>query len=63
MMMFSGGPGPTSGTGPRFVWNRGLSVSGFYTYGQNYDNTDGAFAIPATSISRPSGDRRVRSAP
>lgn len=48
VMMFAGGPGPTSGAGPLFVWNRGLSVSGFYTYGQNYDNTDGAFAIPAT---------------
>ena len=48
VMMFSGGPGPTSGAGPLFVWNRGLSVSGIYTYGRTYDNTDGAFAIPAT---------------
>ena len=47
MMMFAGGPGPTSGAGPLFVWNRGLSVSGFYTLGRTYDNTDGAFAIPA----------------
>ena len=28
------------------MWNRGLSLSGFYTYGQNYDNTDGAFVDP-----------------
>jgi hypothetical protein len=46
VMMFAGGPGPASGAGPLFVWNRGLSVSGFYTYGQTYDNTDGAFVIP-----------------
>jgi hypothetical protein len=48
IMMFSGGPGPTSASGPLFVWNRGLSVSGFYTYGRNFDNTDGAFTIPAS---------------
>lgn len=47
MIMMSGG-GPASSTGPRFVWNRGLSVSGFYNLGRNYDNTDGAFAIPAS---------------
>jgi len=49
MMFIGGGPGPT-GTGPRFVWNRGLTLSSFYTYGQQFDNTDGAFAIPATLI-------------
>jgi hypothetical protein len=51
MMIMMGGPGGgPAGTGPRFVWNRGLSLSGFYTYGQNFDNTDGAFVIPATLI-------------
>jgi hypothetical protein len=49
MMFIGGGPGPT-GTGPRFVWNRGLTFNGFYTYGQNFDNTDGAFVIPASII-------------
>ena len=48
MMMAGGGPGPGAGTGPLFVWNRGLSLSGFYNYGQTYDNTDGAFVIPAS---------------
>ena len=57
-MMMGGGGGPVmfmmarrrSGRddGPRFVWNRGLTLSGFYTYGQNYDNSDGAFVIPST---------------
>ncbi len=47
VMMFSGGLGPASSAGPLFIWNRGLSVSGFYNYGHTYDNTDGAFAIPA----------------
>jgi hypothetical protein len=52
MMMIMTGPpgGPASGTGPRFLWNRGLSLAGFYTYGRNYDNTDGAFVIPASLI-------------
>jgi Carboxypeptidase regulatory-like domain len=45
-MMFVMGGGPAATSGPRFVWNRGLSLSGFYTYGNNYDNTDGAFVIP-----------------
>lgn len=49
MMFIGGGPGPAGG-GPRFVWNRGLTFTGFYTYGQNFDNTDGAFAIPASII-------------
>jgi hypothetical protein len=51
MMVFTGPPGgPASGTGPRFQWNRGLSVGGHYTYGHNYDNSDGAFVIPASLI-------------
>jgi len=49
-MMFIGPGAPPSGTGPRFVWNRGLTFNSFYTYGQNFDNTDGAFAIPASII-------------
>jgi Carboxypeptidase regulatory-like domain len=50
-MMFMMGPGgPPATTGPRWQWNRGLTLSGFYGYGQNYDNTDGAFAIPASLI-------------
>jgi hypothetical protein len=49
MVMMMGGPGgPASAAGKRFQWNRGLTLSGFYTYGQNFDNTDGAFVIPAT---------------
>jgi Carboxypeptidase regulatory-like domain len=51
-MVFMGGPagGPASATGPRFQWNRGLTVGGHYTYGQNLNNTDGAFVIPASLI-------------
>ena len=48
MIMMGGGPGGAAATGPRFVWNRGLSLSGFYTYGQNFDNSDGAFVIPSS---------------
>jgi hypothetical protein len=47
-MMFMGAPGPAATTGPRFVWNRGLTLSGFYTLGNNRDNTDGAFVIPSS---------------
>ena len=50
MMVMMGGGGPAATTGPRWQWNRGLTMSGFYAYGQNYDNTDGAFAIPASLI-------------
>jgi hypothetical protein len=50
MMIMMGGGGPAATTGPRWQWNRGLTMSGFYAYGQNYDNTDGAFAIPASLI-------------
>ena len=48
MIMDGPGGGPAATTGQRFQWNRGLTLSGFYTYGQNYDNTDGAFVIPAS---------------
>jgi hypothetical protein len=49
MIMMMGAPGgPAASAGKRFQWNRGLTLSGFYTYGQNFDNTDGAFVIPAT---------------
>jgi hypothetical protein len=48
IMMFSGGPGGANAAGRLFVWNRGLTISGFYNLGRTYDNTDGAFAIPAT---------------
>jgi hypothetical protein len=48
VMIMMGGPGGGASTGPRFVWNRGLSLSGFYTYGRNFDNTDGPFAIPSS---------------
>jgi hypothetical protein len=50
MMIMMGPGGPAATTGPRWQWNRGLTMSGFYSYGQNYDNTDGAFVIPATLI-------------
>lgn len=47
MVMIMGAPGgPAASTGPWFSWRRGLSLSGFYNYGQNHDNTDGAFVIP-----------------
>jgi hypothetical protein len=49
MIMVAGG-GPAATSGPRWQWNRGLTVSGFYIYGRNYDNTDGAFAIPASLV-------------
>jgi hypothetical protein len=48
IMMFSGPGGGGNPGGKLFVWNRGLSISGFYNLGRTYDNTDGAFAIPAT---------------
>ena len=51
MMMMIGGPRRWAGAaaGPRFSWRRGLSLSGFYNFGRSYDNTDGAFAVPATA--------------
>ena len=65
MMIMTGRPGgPAAATGPRFQWNRGLSLSGFYTYGQHYDNTDGAFVDPREpDPRRASGARGVRSPP
>jgi hypothetical protein len=48
-IMIMGGPGgPAAAGGPRFSWRRGLAVTGFYTYGRTYDNTSGAFSIPAS---------------
>ena len=47
MMVMSGG-GPAATSGPRFAWRRGLTIVGFYNYGRSYDNTDGAFAVPAS---------------
>lgn len=46
MVMISGGGGPAANSGPRWQWRRGLSMSTFYNYGRNTDNTDGAFSIP-----------------
>ena len=50
MMVVMAGPGGGAGanSGPRWQWRRGLSVSTFYNYGRTYDNTDGAFSIPAS---------------
>jgi hypothetical protein len=47
MIMISGG-GPAATGGPRWSWRRGLSIAAFYNLGRQYDNTDGAFAIPAS---------------
>jgi hypothetical protein len=41
------GGGGTS-AGPWFQWRRGLYVSGSYYYRKNENDTDGAFAVPAT---------------
>ena len=49
-VMIMGGGGPAANSGPRWVWNRGLGLSGFYNFGRTYDNTDGAFVIPASLI-------------
>ena len=49
MVMISGGGGPAANSGPRWQWRRGLSMSTFYNYGRNTDNTDGAFSIPFRS--------------
>ena len=51
-MVFISGPAPGGGaaSGPRWQWRRGLSASAFYNYGRSYDNTDGAFAIPFSSL-------------
>jgi hypothetical protein len=49
MIMMGPGGGPAASSGPRFSWRRGLTVSGFYNFGRSYDNTDGPFAIPAST--------------
>ena len=48
MMVMIGGPGPAASGGPRWSWRRGLTIGGFYNAGRLYDNTDGAFSIPAS---------------
>ena len=48
MMIMMGPGGPPASGGPRWQWRRGLSIAGFYNLGRQYDNTDGAFAIPAS---------------
>lgn len=50
MIRMSDGPmaGPGAASGPWFSWRRGLTVSGFYNWGRTHDNTEGAFAIPAS---------------
>lgn len=48
MMIMVGGPGPAASTGKRWVWRRGLTIAGFYNLGRQYDNTEGAFSIPAS---------------
>ena len=52
MIMIAGPPPPPGGpnAGPRFSWRRGLTVNGFYNFGRDYNNTDGAFSIPATDL-------------
>jgi hypothetical protein len=42
------GTNPT--TGPLWQWRRGLRLSGQYTLGRQRNNTDGAFAVPATDL-------------
>jgi hypothetical protein len=50
MIFMGGGPGPGgAASGPWFMWRRGLTVSGSYGWGRNRDNTDGAFAVPASA--------------
>jgi hypothetical protein len=41
-------PAPPATSGPRFDWNRGLSLSTSYFVGKSENNTDGAFSIPAS---------------
>jgi hypothetical protein len=50
MMVMMSGPmgGPAASSGPWLSWRRGLTVSGFYNWGRDRNNTDGAFAIPAS---------------
>ncbi len=48
MIMLGPGGGSAAMSGPWFSWRRGLTMAGFYNWGRNYDNTDGAFVIPAS---------------
>jgi hypothetical protein len=48
MVMMGGMPGGPGASGPRFSWRRGLVMFGSYSYGRQYDDTDGAFSIPAS---------------
>jgi len=51
------GSNPT--VGPLWQWRRGLRVSGNYTLTSARNNTDGAFAVPATDLAQewgPSGE-------
>jgi hypothetical protein len=40
--------GPAAASGKMFQWRRGLSLGGNYYLGKSENNTDGAWAIPAT---------------
>jgi len=44
------GTNPT--TGRFWQWRRGLRMSGQYTLGRQRNNTEGAFAVPATELTR-----------
>jgi hypothetical protein len=44
------GLGTNSATGPWISWRRGLRLSGSYTWNHAENNTDGAFATPATDL-------------
>jgi hypothetical protein len=37
-------------SGPWFQWRRALRVTANYGYGYQFNNTDGAFAVPATTL-------------
>jgi hypothetical protein len=45
-----GAPPPLPGTGRLIDWRRSLSVNGTYLLGRIQNNTDGAFATPATNV-------------
>ena len=49
IMIMTPPSGPIASTGPRFSWRRGLTLSGFYYWSRMHDNTEGAFAIPASA--------------
>ena len=48
MMFIMGGPDRRHRRENAGSWRRGLTMSGFYNFGRQYDNTDGPFAVPAT---------------